>query len=217
MPHLKGAKRAKQIIHGATRFFAERGLSGQTRELSASLGIAQPLLYRYFPSKEALIRQIFTEVFENRWNSGWRDLIENPALPVHERYRQFYLQYHKTILTRDWVRLLMHSELNNFTYGKRVVEKLRGEIFMPLTEALRSHYGYPSIQKTPMTQEEFELLLELHGMVYYNSVRKHIYELKGVMKIEPLLDNIVFFMDTAYPHLMDRLFRGKEPTGPKKA
>lgn len=33
--------------------FAECGFEGQTRELHKRLGITQPLLYRYFPSKEA--------------------------------------------------------------------------------------------------------------------------------------------------------------------
>jgi len=47
-------EREKLIVGEAIRFFSEVGFSGQTRELSRRLGITQPLLYRYFPSKRAL-------------------------------------------------------------------------------------------------------------------------------------------------------------------
>jgi len=63
MPATKREARVEQIIASAAQFFSEHGLSGQTRELASFLGIAQPLLYRYFPSKQALIHQIFEEFF----------------------------------------------------------------------------------------------------------------------------------------------------------
>ena len=127
MAYLSRAKRVEQIVAGATKFFSEQGLSGQTRELSASLGIAQPLLYRYFPSKQALIDRIFIEAFENRWDDSWRDLILNRAIPVDQRYKQFYIEFNNSILTREWVRLFMYAELGSYGYGKKVLEKLRKE------------------------------------------------------------------------------------------
>ena len=43
--------RERQIVEGAVAYFAEVGLDGQTRELARRLGITQPLLFRYFPTK----------------------------------------------------------------------------------------------------------------------------------------------------------------------
>ena len=63
--------RERLIVEAAVRFFAENGFEGQTRKLAASLGITQPLLYRYFPSKEALIERVYQEVFIGRWNPDW--------------------------------------------------------------------------------------------------------------------------------------------------
>ena len=77
MAYMRREERRSQILEGAAIFFAENGLTGQTRELSASLGITQPLLYRYFSSKEKLLDCIFKELFEKRWVSSWRDLIKN--------------------------------------------------------------------------------------------------------------------------------------------
>ncbi|MEP4193996.1 MAG: helix-turn-helix domain-containing protein, partial [Sneathiella sp.] len=49
------------IVEEAITFFAEHGLEGKTRDLAKRLGITQPLLYRYFPSKEKLIERVYQE------------------------------------------------------------------------------------------------------------------------------------------------------------
>ena len=93
MPATKREARIEKIIAGAAQFFSEHGFGGQTRELSSSLGIAQPLLYRYFPSKQALIHRIFEEFFEKRWNGNWQALILNESLSIEARLRRFYSEY----------------------------------------------------------------------------------------------------------------------------
>ena len=55
--------RERQIVEGAVAYFAEVGLDGHTRELARRLGITQPLLFRYFPTKAALIERIYEEVY----------------------------------------------------------------------------------------------------------------------------------------------------------
>ena len=55
--------REQQIVDEAIQFFAEVGFGGRTRELAKRIGITQPLLYRYFPTKEELIDRVFDEVF----------------------------------------------------------------------------------------------------------------------------------------------------------
>src|ERR1700739_1778532 len=64
---LDPAEREAIIAREAVSFFAEHGVAGQTRELAKRLRITQPLLYRYFPSKEALIERVYQEVFVGRW------------------------------------------------------------------------------------------------------------------------------------------------------
>lgn len=216
MTYLSRSKRVEQIIAGATKFFSEQGLSGQTRELSASLGIAQPLLYRYFPSKKALIDRIFIEAFENRWDDSWRDLILNDSLSVEVRFKQFYVEFNDSILTREWVRLFMHAELGSYGYGRKVLDKLRKEIFQPLAIALRKHYGYPSTQDSPITKEEIELILELHGVILYNSIRKHVYQVKTSVTIERILDNVLFYLDGAMPRLLNTLFPDHRPKSSRR-
>jgi len=77
--------RAEQILKGAIRFFAAHGFSGQTRELANELGISKGLLYRYFPSKEALIESVYQEVFLRRWSPTWQSVLTDRNRPLIEQ------------------------------------------------------------------------------------------------------------------------------------
>ena len=81
---LAAADRERQILIGAIRYFAEVGFNGQTRQLAERLGITQPLLYRYFPTKRDLIERVFGEVFLKRMDPGWGALITDRSRPLAE-------------------------------------------------------------------------------------------------------------------------------------
>lgn len=53
--------RKTQILKEALRLFSEHGVEGASlRELARRVGLTQPSLYHYFPSKEALVEAIFS-------------------------------------------------------------------------------------------------------------------------------------------------------------
>src|SRR5215831_8127078 len=52
--------RRQQILREGLSLFSEHGVEGASlRELARRVGITQPSLYHYFPSKEALVEAIF--------------------------------------------------------------------------------------------------------------------------------------------------------------
>ena len=55
--------RKEAIVSAAVELFAENGFDGSTRDLARGAGITQPLLYRYFPSKESLIEISGVDIF----------------------------------------------------------------------------------------------------------------------------------------------------------
>src|SRR6185312_5879850 len=63
--------RRKEFVAKATEFFAEEGFGGGTRALARRLGVTQPLLYRYFPSKDDLIKEVYRTVYLEPLGDGW--------------------------------------------------------------------------------------------------------------------------------------------------
>jgi AcrR family transcriptional regulator len=54
-PKLSGAQRRAAIIHAVRRVFADRGFHGTTtRALAEAAGVSEALLFKHFPTKEAL-------------------------------------------------------------------------------------------------------------------------------------------------------------------
>eukprot|EP01030_Chromulinospumella_sphaerica_P010028 gene10028-9836_t len=66
--NLTAADRQQQMVERAITLFAQKGFALTTRELAEGLQVTQPLLYRYFPSKQLLIEQVYQQVFMNRWD-----------------------------------------------------------------------------------------------------------------------------------------------------
>jgi AcrR family transcriptional regulator len=58
-PRLTGEQRKRAIVEAALPLFAEKGFEATTtKELARAAGVSEPLIYKHFPSKEALYSQI---------------------------------------------------------------------------------------------------------------------------------------------------------------
>ena len=95
--------RRQEFVRKATEFFSEEGFNGGTRELARQLGVTQPLLYRYFPSKEELVKEVYRKVYLEPLDTGWEKLLTNRSRPIRERLVQFYEAYTNVIFTRKWL------------------------------------------------------------------------------------------------------------------
>ena len=58
--------RARMILEGAINFFSEHGFEGQIRDLAATLGVSQALIFAYFGNKGTLLEQVYDEVYLSR-------------------------------------------------------------------------------------------------------------------------------------------------------
>src|ERR1043166_2364294 len=96
--------RRKEFVAKATAFFSEEGFAGGTRDLARRLGVTQPLLYRYFPSKDDLIKEVYRTVYLEPLDQGWDGLLADRSRPLRDRLREFYRGYTKVIFRRKWLR-----------------------------------------------------------------------------------------------------------------
>lgn len=171
--------RERQIVEGAIAYFAEVGLDGHTRELARRLGITQPLLFRYFPTKAALIERIYEEVYLKRWDAGWERIVRDTALPCLERFRRFEIDYQRRIDDYSWLRIFVSAGLKGFDLPSRYLGLVKERIFAPLLEGMRAESELPSPGAQPLSADEFELLFGIHGALVYVGLRSRVYGMDG--------------------------------------
>ncbi len=184
---LSPEERERQIVDGAIAYFAEVGLSGQTRELAQRLGVTQPLIYRYFPKKQDLIDRVYEEVFVGRWQSSWADLIADRSRPLRERLIEFYGTYARDVLNYEWIRIYMFAGLAGEDINRRYIALLEERLLRPIVTEVRDAAGVAGPDATPITGLEIEAAWHIHAAVFYYFVRKHIYR----AKTEPDLDAFI--------------------------
>ena len=168
-------EREKQIALAAIHFFAEVGFDGQTRELAKRLGVTQPLLYRYFPTKQDLIDRVYRDVYLNRWKPEWQDWIRDRSRPVTARLKQFYGEYYPVIVNYEWMRIFFQAGMRNVGINQHYLKIVRERIFLVLCEEVRHEFGLPAVKTAPITPAELELYWGLHGSIVYDGIRKYIY------------------------------------------
>ncbi len=167
------ADRKRQILDRAIQYFAKHGIDGQLRNLTKGLGVTHTLLYHYFPTKDALIKAVYEDVFESRWKPEWEQLLDDKHLSPEEKFNAFYIDYSNTVLTYDFVRILIFSGLSDHSISDRFFELLRDRLLPRLIRETRKHCGRSTHGKP--SQRELEFLMGLHGGIFYIGMRRWIY------------------------------------------
>lgn len=171
---LPRTERERLIVDEAIRFFAEVGFEGQTRALAQRLGVTQPLLYRYFPDKEALIERVYQEVFEGGWDVAWEAVLTDRSRPLADRLHEVYRLYTLENFTYERVRLFMFAGLKDRAIASRYLAFLRDHLFIPLAREVRAVAGLTV--DTPLSEAEIEVASGLHGAIGYLGLRRWVYE-----------------------------------------
>ena len=191
--------RQKQIIDGAIQFFARHGMDGQLRNLTDELGIAHTLLYHYFPTKVALIKKVYQEGFEQRWKTEWEDLLDDKRLEPEAKLNAFYADYTASVLTYDFVRILIYSGLSDHAISDRFFESLRSRLIPRLIRETRK-YCKRNTRNKP-SNRELELLMGLHGGIFYIGIRRWIYGQAIYSASSPDTDEAII-RDRIYSYLL---------------
>jgi len=179
--------RERLILDNAIRFFAERGLGGETRELARRLGVTQSLIYRYFPSKDVLIDRVYQKWFSDYWNPQWVNWIDDRSRSLEERLLDFYRDYARVLHTYEWVRLFAFSGLEGLPHHVRFVKRNREELFPHIARELRYDHRMPSLEDIPLTEFEYEQIWSMHATHFYIGQRRWLFGLPTASDIHPIL------------------------------
>lgn len=214
---LSSADRYRDILSGAIAYFAEAGLAGDTVGLAKRLGITQPLLYRYFESKEALIGRVFEETFLTNWNPLWEEILTNAAVPLPERLLAFHRDFARVHLQRDRVRLSVFFALGGWDMSP-YFRLMWQQVYVPIATGLRQYAKADTPTKRPLRDTEIELAKGVIEKIQYYGIREWIYDLP-VPKLDPIIEAGVYGMLEGAPAAMRQFASAgeiaKPPVRPK--
>jgi AcrR family transcriptional regulator len=189
---LSSTARRQDFINQAIEFFAEEGFESSTRGLAKKLGVTQPLLYRYFPSKDDLISEVYDAVYVNRWQPEWEPLLRDRTRPLADRLNTFYNVYTDVIFNREWMRIYLFSGLKGVDINRRYMQLVRQRILEPILIEARVELGLPDV---PAKDCEVEFAWIMHGGIFYYGIRDLIYDSAiSIDKRRVIEDAIAAFM-----------------------
>lgn len=173
-PRLAGDMRRAQIIDAACRFFAEHGFSGPTRDLAASIGVTQALLYRYFDSKTDLIDAVFAAVFRGAWGVDALERFDALAgASMVDRIADVYSAMLPR-MTATATQLLFRAGLDAYAGPTCRNASLGTDVAAAIVAAWRAEDGLPTLVVKPMLQGERALVVALHDAMLMIRVREHV-------------------------------------------
>jgi AcrR family transcriptional regulator len=166
-------EREHQIVKSAIDYFTRNGFAASTREPAKQIGVTQPLLYRYFENKEALIERVYSEVFQ--WPSEWERTIGDRSVRLNERLYAFYTDYASVILREEWIRIFIFAGLKREGINNIYLNKLREQVFLPVLSEVRAEFGIDGPCSEAELDAQIELIWSLHTAIFYIGVRKWVY------------------------------------------
>jgi AcrR family transcriptional regulator len=123
---LPASERRQIILNAALTVLSRKGFSGMTTlEVARQAGITEPILYRHFSSKRAMLRALLDQVIEQMMDS-FRKLSEGEPDPVAALHR----------ICRAYPKMAEH-----YRREFRVINQMLAECSDPkIREALTGHY-----------------------------------------------------------------------------
>ncbi|MDN3722609.1 TetR/AcrR family transcriptional regulator [Roseibium salinum] len=176
MPYAE--RRAQILEKGDRAFFAEYGLTAQTRALAAECGISQRLLYRFFPTKEDLLQEVYDTAIVGPFQARWFADLSDRNRPMHDRLNKFYNDYLDDVLDRRWLRLFLYSSLAEAGMAPDYISS----IITKLTETIVAETARERGKRLDIDPEAVhEIGWTIHGAVSHYAIRRHIYDASQVI------------------------------------
>ncbi len=142
--------RREQILEGAMRIFAQKGFRGTTtREIAQRLDISEALMFKYFPSKEAL----YQAIIRKKTDGSEEMLFPKEAIQAKDDRQVFQAiaSYFIRKNTEDptFMRLILYSsleghDLSNIFFANHATERTR-----LLSKYIRQRIKEKAFKKVP--------------------------------------------------------------------
>ncbi|MDH4264453.1 MAG: TetR/AcrR family transcriptional regulator [Deltaproteobacteria bacterium] len=176
---MSAVSRREQILHGAMDLFALRGFRGTTtREIAQHLGISEALMFKYFPSKEALYRSIIRK----RMYGSEDMLFPKEAIQAKDD-RQVFRAIASYLIRRNtedptFMRLVLYSALEGHGLSKIFFENNAMENTRVLAGYIRQRIQEKAFKKVPALLAARAFI----GMVLHYIQSQEIFGMKNLFQ-----------------------------------
>lgn len=181
---MPASERRERILEKAFEFFAEYGLTAQTRGLAEACGVSQRLLYSQFPNKEAMLAAVYEANIAGPFKAIWFVQLRDRTRPLERRLIEFYREYFATILTRRWLRLFLYSSLAEVEMASTYIGAIIRTLLETVVEEAAAEAGLDLPSDRALIQE---LGWALHGNVSHLAIRRHIYHDQTAMPVDEVI------------------------------
>jgi AcrR family transcriptional regulator len=177
------ARRA-QILAQAYEFFSEYGLTAQTRALADACGVSQRLLYSFFPSKAALLEEVYRSEIAGSFKAVWFAELKDRSVPMEQRLVRLYREYYDTVTTRRWLRLFLYASLAEVAMAPAYITGILTHM-LEIVVAEAAHEQGLSVPADPAAVHEIGWLL--HGAISHLAIRRHVYGNANPMSVHDVI------------------------------
>lgn len=182
-------KRAREIVSAAAEHFSEVGFAGSTREITKRAGVTQPLLYRYFPTKDDLIEAVYRTVYLESWNQDWDAALKDRATSVRQRFETFYHEYVHMAFKPIPLRLSYYAGLRDADINQWYNQLIEELILKQLVREHRVELGLPD--EAYVSASHLEPAWQIHGGLMHYGWRKHVLNQRVAPDVEQVIaDNL---------------------------
>lgn len=209
---LAAQDRRQEILTKSIEYFAKVGFDGGTRDLACHLGTTQPLLYRYFPNKDALIQEIYKVVFLDPWKPEWDALLTDRSRPLRERLQEFYEAYTDTILTPLWIRIYFFAGLKGEPINERYIALVEQRLLSPVIREFYVEQGLAP--PDTLDERDLEIAWDLQSGIFYYGVRKYIYHARTFLPKNEMISCALDLFFGGYTAILARRKREAPPAPP---
>jgi AcrR family transcriptional regulator len=211
---LSPTQRRRILLERATVFFAENGMSAPTRALAEACGVAQRLLYRYFPSKSALLAEVTEQAIVAPFKAIWLVRLSDRNASIQQRLCVFYADYYATVLSRQWIRLFLFGGLD----GSGMAPAYIDSIIKQLLEVIVREAAVAQGLELPRYGEMLhEIGWVLHGAVSHLAIRQHVYGASQSVRLDDVLAlHVAAFLAGLPAACAEARAREARPTGARQ-
>jgi TetR/AcrR family transcriptional regulator len=138
---MAGDERRDQILHIAMRLFSEKGFRGTTtKEIANAAGVSEAIIFRHFANKDELYSAILdhkacSREFQNPFEKVADKIAAKDDFGVFYTMALNALDHHAE--DRDFLRLMLHSALEEHDLARTFVEGFITEVYEFLGEYIR--------------------------------------------------------------------------------